>query len=119
MDRGNIARHPKAKIVGLIDVDENPLNKVGEQFPDAKRYRDFREMFAAEGDKIDAVYCGTPDHTHAIIAAAAMELGKQWVYPGFWIEGCNKMSYKSQYRPLEAWNGKTWVRFTAKQPLLL
>jgi arginine-tRNA-protein transferase len=49
----------------------------------------------------------------------AMELGKQWVYPGFWIEGCNKMSYKSQYRPLEAWNGKTWVRFTAKQPLLL
>ena len=47
----------------------------------------------------------------------AVALGKQWVYPGFWIEGCNKMNYKSQYRPLEAWNGKTWVKFEQKQPL--
>jgi arginyl-tRNA--protein-N-Asp/Glu arginylyltransferase len=49
----------------------------------------------------------------------ALELGKQWIYPGFWIEGCNKMNYKSQYRPLEAWNGKTWVRFKQKEPLSL
>jgi arginine-tRNA-protein transferase len=49
----------------------------------------------------------------------AAALGKQWVYPGFWIEGCNKMNYKSQYRPLEAWNGKTWARFTQKDPLTL
>jgi arginine-tRNA-protein transferase len=47
----------------------------------------------------------------------AATLGKQWIYPGFWIEGCNKMNYKSQYRPLEAWNGKTWVRFRQKEPL--
>jgi len=49
----------------------------------------------------------------------ATVLGKRWVYPGFWIEGCNKMNYKSQYRPLEAWNGKTWVRFHQKETLSL
>ncbi len=49
----------------------------------------------------------------------AAELGKPWVYPGFWIEGSTKMNYKSRYRPLEAWNGKNWVRFKQKEPLLL
>ncbi|MGD8588515.1 MAG: arginyltransferase [Chromatiales bacterium] len=49
----------------------------------------------------------------------AAALGKQWIYPGFWIEGCNKMNYKSQYRPLEAWNGKTWLRFSQREPLTL
>lgn len=49
----------------------------------------------------------------------AMELGMQWVYPGFWVEGCNKMNYKSGFRPLEAWNGKHWSRFNAKERLLL
>jgi arginine-tRNA-protein transferase len=49
----------------------------------------------------------------------AAALGKHWVYPGFWIEKCQKMNYKSQYRPLEAWNGKHWVRFEPKQPLSL
>ena len=38
-----------------------------DKWPQARRYRDFREMLDAEGDKIDAVYCGTPDHTHAVI----------------------------------------------------
>ena len=47
----------------------------------------------------------------------AIELGKPWVYPGFWVEGCDKMSYKSRYRPLEAWNGKNWRRFGESGPL--
>ncbi len=49
----------------------------------------------------------------------ALELGKQWVYPGFWVEGSNKMNYKSAYRPLEAWNGKGWQRFERNEPLHL
>lgn len=39
----------------------------------------------------------------------ARQLGKQWVYPGFWIEACAKMSYKIRFRPYEAWNGQTWI----------
>jgi predicted dehydrogenase len=39
------------------------------------RYRDFREMLAKQKD-IDAVVVATPDHTHAVIALAAMRAGK-------------------------------------------
>lgn len=49
----------------------------------------------------------------------AKELGKQWVYPGFWVAGCQKMNYKSSYRPFEAWNGKHWRRFDVKETLNL
>ena len=36
-------------------------------------------------------------------------LGKHWVYPGFWIAACEKMSYKTRFRPYEAWNGQSWT----------
>jgi predicted dehydrogenase len=41
-----------------------------------RRYRDFRELLASEGDRIDAVCCGTPDHTHALITLAALRRRK-------------------------------------------
>ncbi|MGD8909253.1 MAG: arginyltransferase [Chromatiales bacterium] len=37
------------------------------------------------------------------------QLGKHWVYPGFWIESCEKMNYKTRFRPYEAWNGQSWI----------
>ncbi len=46
-----------------------------EQFAAARHYQDFREMLA-EGSDLDAILIATPDHTHAVIAAAAMRAGK-------------------------------------------
>jgi hypothetical protein len=46
-----------------------------EQFPKAARYKDFRVMLEKQKD-IDAVIVATPDHTHAVVAMAAMQLGK-------------------------------------------
>ena len=43
--------------------------------PQAKRYKDFRVMLDKQKD-IDAVIVATPDHTHAVIAMAAIERGK-------------------------------------------
>ena len=60
----------------LCDVDDVLADRTARKFPQARRYRDFRKMLAAEGDKIDAVYCGTPDHTHALISMAALKAGK-------------------------------------------
>ncbi len=37
------------------------------------------------------------------------KLGLKWVYPGFWIKDCEKMNYKSRFRPFEAWNGQRWI----------
>ena len=48
--------------------------KLQEAYGKAKRYADFRKML--EQKDIDAVLVATPDHTHAVIAKAAMELGK-------------------------------------------
>ena len=64
------------KVVGLCDVDYNVLDGKKKEFPDAKAYTDYRELFAEMGDKFDAVTISTPDHMHAIITAAAMKMGK-------------------------------------------
>lgn len=64
------------QVVALCDVDDVLAGKTYREFPQARKYRDFREMLSAEGDRIDAVYCGTPDHTHAIISMAALKAGK-------------------------------------------
>lgn len=60
----------------LCDIDDVYAKKAYTQWPQAKRYRDYREMLQAEGDKVDAVYCGTPDHTHAVIVVAALKRKK-------------------------------------------
>lgn len=38
----------------------------------------------------------------------AGELGLGYVYLGFWIDGCKKMSYKARFRPLEARTAEGW-----------
>jgi predicted dehydrogenase len=48
---------------------------VDEQLPRVGKYRDYREMLEKQKD-IDGVVVATPDHMHAIIASAAMTLGK-------------------------------------------
>jgi predicted dehydrogenase len=63
-------------IVALCDVDERRAAATFDKYPQAKRYQDFRVMLGEMGDKIDAVLVGTPDHTHAVVAMAAMKLGK-------------------------------------------
>lgn len=63
-------------IVALADVDWERGAAGFEKYPKAKRYKDFRKMLDKSGKDIDAVLVGTPDHTHAPCALAAMQLGK-------------------------------------------
>ena len=72
----SISQQANTKIVALCDVDDVYAKKTYDYFPKARRYRDFRQMLATEADKIDAVYCGTPDHTHTVISIAALRKGK-------------------------------------------
>ena len=51
------------------------MTKLLPQVPRAKRYQDYRVMLEIQKD-IDAVCIATPDHMHATIALAAMDLGK-------------------------------------------
>lgn len=49
--------------------------QVTEAYNAAERYSDYRVMLDEQQD-LDAVVVATPDHTHAVIAKAAMEAGK-------------------------------------------
>lgn len=62
-------------IVALCDVDDARAAESFARFPGARRYRDFRILLEKEKG-IDAVTVTTPDHTHAVISLAAMQLGK-------------------------------------------
>jgi arginine-tRNA-protein transferase len=41
------------------------------------------------------------------IARAQLE-GLDYVYLGYWIKNCQKMSYKTQYRPIELFINEQW-----------
>ncbi len=62
-------------IVAVCDVDDVFAAPAFKRYPNAKRYKDYRKMLESEKG-IDAVIIGTPDHTHAAVAMAAMKLGK-------------------------------------------
>ncbi len=59
----------------LASQIERTVRLKDELLPRAKRYQDYREMLDRQKD-IEAVIVATPDHMHAPIALAAMELGK-------------------------------------------
>ena len=65
----------RERVVALCDVDfsGSAANSV-KDFPNAKRYHDYREMLDQERD-IDAVTISTPDHVHGPAAVFAMERG--------------------------------------------
>ena len=94
MGMNNMSKVTGENIVAVCDVDygyvERSLNgrlrprtgnpspenvALGEAYTKAKKYTDFREMLDKQRD-IDAVMIATPDHLHATIALAAMQLGK-------------------------------------------
>src|SRR5437764_13200148 len=78
MGGGDIATVSRlgANILALCDVDEERAAGSFKAFPQARRYKDFRQMLDKEAKNIDAVTVGTPDHIHAVAAMAAIKAGK-------------------------------------------
>jgi len=64
-----------ANVVALCDVDAGNLTNAGRTIIKPPVYVDFREMLEKQKD-IEAVIVATPDHTHAVITAAALRAGK-------------------------------------------
>ncbi|MCC5942083.1 MAG: Gfo/Idh/MocA family oxidoreductase [Balneolaceae bacterium] len=76
--RGNgvLRQMTSENIVAVCDVDWRYSENAFNNYPNAKKYWDWRIMFDEMSDDIDAEMVATSDHTHAIIAAHAMTLGK-------------------------------------------
>ena len=74
MGGSNLSRCETENIIALCDVDSKLAAKTFAKYPQARQYRNYREMFDKEKD-LDAVIVATPDHTHAVVAMAAMTRG--------------------------------------------
>ncbi len=72
----NVNKSGEANIVALCDVDWKYADGVFKEYPNAKKYWDYRKMYDECAKDFDAVIVATADHTHAIITADAMTLGK-------------------------------------------
>jgi myo-inositol 2-dehydrogenase/D-chiro-inositol 1-dehydrogenase len=69
----SIAAHPSAQLVAIVVPSETSRAEAAKAHPQAKVFRDYREMLAhTTPDIVDIV---TPSHTHAEIAAAALDAG--------------------------------------------
>lgn len=75
-DINNFHKSGNAEIAFLCDVDDRQAAASRKRFPKAEYIKDWRELLDKHGKKFDAVSVSTPDHNHAIITLAAMQLGK-------------------------------------------
>ncbi|MCI0662171.1 MAG: Gfo/Idh/MocA family oxidoreductase [Acidobacteria bacterium] len=75
VDFAFVDREVAQRIKGRDGKPNERMIKLQESYNKAKRYADFRKMLETQKD-IDALVIATPDHTHAVIAKTAMELGK-------------------------------------------
>ena len=77
-DIHHYATAPKknAVMACLCDVDDRMAAPRRKEFPKAKFYHDWREMFDKEKNNFDAVTVAIPDHNHAIVGLGAMQLKK-------------------------------------------
>ena len=77
MGNANLKNMEKTEnIVALCDIDWKYAKPVFDRHPNAKKYWDYRKMLDEMGKSIDAVLIATADHTHAMITADAMTMGK-------------------------------------------
>lgn len=77
-DIGALMRSPKknAVISHLCDVDDRMAADRRKEYPKAPFHHDWREMFDKESKNFDAVTVAIPDHNHAVVGLAAMQLNK-------------------------------------------
>jgi predicted dehydrogenase len=63
-----------ANIAAICDVDVRHLVRAARAIPNAEVFIDYRELLKKKD--LDAVLVATPDHTHSVIASAALKAGK-------------------------------------------
>jgi predicted dehydrogenase len=75
-DLSQIANCKDVEVVAICDVDLAQTVEARKRFPNARFYKDWRELLDKEAKNIDSVNISTPDHMHAPMGMAAMQLGK-------------------------------------------
>ncbi len=73
--QGNIKGCMHHNVHTLCDVDAERAAGAFKHFTKAKQYDDWRVMLDKEAKNLDGVVVTTPDHNHAVVTMAAMQLG--------------------------------------------
>ncbi len=71
---GDIEQCAGENVIALCDADWEKAAGSFRKFPNARKYKDFRDMLDKE-PTIDACTISTPDHTHAVAAMACIKRG--------------------------------------------
>ena len=74
MGRTNVRHVNSQNIVALCDVDWAYAARAFKDYPEARKYQDYRRLLDEMDRQVDAVIIATPDHTHYTVAAEAMRL---------------------------------------------
>ncbi len=74
--RANLGSVKSENIVALCDVSESSVQAASEMFPNARKVKDFRQLYEDHADEFDAVVVSTCEHTHAFATLPALQLGK-------------------------------------------
>ena len=61
-------------LVAICDIDDHFLDKAAQDYPDAKKYNDWRKLL--EQKDLDAVIVATPDHIHALATVRGPAAGQ-------------------------------------------
>jgi predicted dehydrogenase len=103
-DISSLTRSKQLHLVAACDVDESRFDKLAKQFPDTRRYTDWRVMLEKEAAHIDSVNVTVPDHMHAPIALSALRAGKH-VYCQKpltkWITEARALRREAEHRPAQ------------------
>ena len=76
MGRNDVTGVAGENLIAFADVDWDAAGDAFRTYPQAKKYKDWREMLDKEGRNIDCVTVSTPDHSHAVATMAALKAGK-------------------------------------------
>ena len=74
-DLGAITKQPNVSLAAVADVDLGRAAALKKNHPDIRIYQDWRELLDKEKE-LDSVNVSTPDHMHAPIGMAALQLGR-------------------------------------------
>ena len=133
-------RHPGG---GMADMDEFDFADMVEQTPVKTFMIEYREpgergrpgrlvgacLTDQQGDGLSMIYSffdpdlsdrpGLGTYIIADHIRRAAESGLAYVYLGYWVEGSDRMQYKTGFRPIERLTASGWQRFDPPPPTLL
>ncbi|MDE1152491.1 MAG: arginyltransferase [Micavibrio sp.] len=113
---------------GMTDMAYGDFKAMMEEFPDDTRFLVCRKegvvvgimLFDVTINGTSAVYSFFEPELESrslgtfmilTLAAATLEMGKIYLYLGFWVKGSPKMTYKEKFQPLELYVQEKWIEY--------